>query len=114
MEHLKQNGFTIIENVFAPGEVPEVQASIFNARLKAVITEYFGHDYFAVKSIYFDKSEKSNWFVAWHQDLTISVDKKIDLPGFGPWTVKQDQFAVQPTLDILESIFTIRATIGEG
>jgi hypothetical protein len=55
-------------------EVPEVQPLIFNARLNAVIAEYFGSGYFVVKSIYFDKPEQSNWFVAWHQDLTISVD----------------------------------------
>ena len=89
-------------------EIPETHALIFNSRLNRIITEYFGHDYFVVKSIYFDKPEKSNWFVAWHQDLTISVDKKFDLPGFGPWTIKQDQFAVQPPLDILENIFIIR------
>jgi len=89
-------------------EVPVIQPLIFTAKLNAVIKKYFGHNYFVIKSIYFDKPEKSNWFVAWHQDLTISVDKKINLPGFGPWTSKQDQFAVQPPLDILENIFTIR------
>ena len=61
-----------------------------------------------VKSIYFDKPALSNWFVAWHQDLTISVDKKADLNGYGPWTVKQNQFAVQPPLSILTDNFTIR------
>ena len=89
-------------------EVPEVQPIIFNTKLNAIITEYFGPDYFVVKSIYFDKPDHSNWFVAWHQDLTISVDKKLDLPGFGLWTIKQDQYAVQPPLTILENIFTIR------
>jgi ectoine hydroxylase-related dioxygenase (phytanoyl-CoA dioxygenase family) len=61
-----------------------------------------------VKSIYFDKPEQSNWFVAYHQDLTISVDRKLSLEGFGPWTVKQDQFAVQPPFEVLEKGFTIR------
>ena len=89
-------------------EIPEVQSLVFNKKLNALIDEYFGSDYFAVKSIYFDKPENSNWFVAWHQDLTISVDKKLDLPGFGSWTIKQNQFSVQPTLDILENIFTVR------
>jgi ectoine hydroxylase-related dioxygenase (phytanoyl-CoA dioxygenase family) len=89
-------------------EVPEAQLPIFNAKLRAVINEYIGSDYFVVKSIYFDKPEHSNWFVAWHQDLTISVDKKLELPGFGHWTIKQDQYAVQPPLSILENIFTIR------
>ncbi|WP_185194787.1 phytanoyl-CoA dioxygenase family protein [Chryseobacterium cheonjiense] len=89
-------------------EVPEVQDLIFNDNIQKIIAEVFGEKYFVVKSIYFDKPEKSNWYVAYHQDLTISVDKKAELPGFGPWTTKQNQFAVQPPLDILENIFTIR------
>jgi len=89
-------------------EVPDVKDLIFNENLKKIIKEIFGENYFVVKSIYFDKPEKSNWYVAYHQDLTISVDKKIDLENFGPWTTKQNQFAVQPPLDILENIFTIR------
>ncbi|MCX8523605.1 phytanoyl-CoA dioxygenase family protein [Chryseobacterium formosus] len=89
-------------------EIPEVKDLIFNENLKTIIEEIFGENYFAVKSIYFDKPEKSNWYVAYHQDLTISVDKKIQLENFGPWTTKQNQFAVQPPLDILENIFTIR------
>jgi len=89
-------------------EIPQVRELVFNENIKNIITEIFGEKYFVVKSIYFDKPEKSNWYVAYHQDLTISVDKKTDLPGFGPWTTKQNQFAVQPPLDILENIFTIR------
>jgi len=89
-------------------EIPEVKDFIFNENLKAIIKEIFGENYFVVKSIYFDKPEKSNWYVAYHQDLTISVDKKVSLENFGPWTTKQNQFAVQPPLNIIENIFTIR------
>ncbi|MVN91685.1 phytanoyl-CoA dioxygenase family protein [Mucilaginibacter aquatilis] len=89
-------------------EVPEVKTLILNKALKGLIETLFSDDYFLVKSIYFDKPEKSNWFVAYHQDLTISVDKLANLPGYGPWTVKQNQFAVQPPLEILEQNFTIR------
>lgn len=89
-------------------EIPQARQLVFNENIKNIITEIFGEKYFVVKSIYFDKPEKSNWYVAYHQDLTISVDKKTDLQGFGPWTTKQNQFAVQPPIDILENIFTIR------
>ncbi|KQR92512.1 phytanoyl-CoA dioxygenase [Chryseobacterium sp. Leaf180] len=89
-------------------EIPEVKDLIFNENLKQIISEISGEDYFVVKSIYFDKPEKSNWYVAYHQDLTISVDKKVNLENFGPWTTKQNQFAVQPPLEILENNFTIR------
>ncbi|MFD2602994.1 phytanoyl-CoA dioxygenase family protein [Flavobacterium suzhouense] len=88
-------------------EVPDTLPIIFNDKLTAIINT-LGKNYFSVKSIYFDKPGDSNWFVAYHQDLTISVDNKTDIEGFGPWTVKQNQFAVQPPIDILENIFTIR------
>ena len=89
-------------------ELPEIKDLIFNDSIKRVIKEIFGGKYFVVKSIYFDKPETSNWYVAYHQDLTISVDKKLELQGFGPWTTKQNQFAVQPPLNILENIYTLR------
>lgn len=89
-------------------EVPETLAIIFNQQLTSLISSVFGEEYFVVKSIYFDKPEDSNWFVAYHQDLTISVDKKMDIKGFGPWTIKHQQFAVQPPISVLEDNFTIR------
>jgi len=89
-------------------EVPAVKELVLNENLKSVIQQYIGENYFVVKSIYFDKPATSNWFVAYHQDLTISVDTKCDMNGFGPWTVKQNQFAVQPPLTYLENNFTIR------
>ena len=89
-------------------EIPQLKELIFNKQLLEIIKANFGEDYFLVKSIYFDKPQKSNWFVSYHQDLTISVDKKINIAGFGPYTLKHDQFAVQPTLPILEDNFTIR------
>lgn len=89
-------------------EVPETLPYIFNENLKDIIESNFGKGYFITKSIYFDKPEKSNWFVAYHQDLTISVDKKAAIENFENWTVKQNQFAVQPPKEILEDNFTIR------
>lgn len=89
-------------------EVPSVGEVIFNVKLKGLIRQLFGDEYFVVKSIYFDKPENSNWFVAWHQDLTISVDEKADIKGYGPWTVKQNQFAVQPPVELLQDNFTVR------
>jgi ectoine hydroxylase-related dioxygenase (phytanoyl-CoA dioxygenase family) len=89
-------------------EFPEIKKLLFNERLKEVIKNIGGEDYFIVKSIYFDKPEKSNWFVSYHQDLTISVDKKIEDENFSNWTNKHNQFAVQPPKEILENIVTVR------
>ncbi|WP_116788291.1 phytanoyl-CoA dioxygenase family protein [Flavobacterium psychrotrophum] len=89
-------------------EIPRAASLIFNKKLNEVIRTIFGADYFVIKSIYFDKPGDSNWFVSYHQDLTISVKDKIETPGYGPWTIKQNQFAVQPPLPVLENIYTIR------
>ncbi|WP_221390568.1 phytanoyl-CoA dioxygenase family protein [Dyadobacter sp. NIV53] len=89
-------------------EIPDSVKQIFSDKFIQILEDNFGKDFFVVKSIYFDKPGESNWFVPYHQDLTISVDKKINLPGFGPWTTKQNQFAVQPPLEILEDNFTAR------
>lgn len=89
-------------------EFPEIKELLFNKKLKEIINNIGGEDYFIVKSIYFDKPEKSNWFVSYHQDLTISVDKKIEDENFSNWTKKHNQFAVQPSAEILENIVTIR------
>ncbi|MEG0916201.1 MAG: hypothetical protein RSF68_04220 [Myroides sp.] len=59
-------------------EIPEILPIIFNDNLQNLISSVLGNDYFIVKSIYFDKPENSNWYVAYHQDLTISVDKKAE------------------------------------
>jgi ectoine hydroxylase-related dioxygenase (phytanoyl-CoA dioxygenase family) len=89
-------------------EIPAAVNIIFNDKLSLIISKIFGNDFFAVKSIYFDKPEQSNWFVSYHQDLTISVDNRYEAEGFTSWTVKQNQFAVQPPLNILQNNFTIR------
>lgn len=89
-------------------EVPATIDTIFNDRLKSVLEQLLGDRYFVVKSIYFDKPQTSNWYVSYHQDLTISVDKKLSLDGFNFWMTKQNQFAVQPPLDILQNVVTVR------
>ena len=89
-------------------EIPDLENVLFNDRLKIIIQQLFGYKYFLVKSIFFDKPETSNWYVPYHQDLTISVDRKLQLENFGPWTRKHNQFAVQPPIDILQNIYAIR------
>jgi ectoine hydroxylase-related dioxygenase (phytanoyl-CoA dioxygenase family) len=89
-------------------QIPEMAEIILQSGLSDISKRHFGEDYFIVKSIYFDKPPASNWFVSYHQDLTISVKEKIPTGGFGPWTTKEGQFAVQPTINILEDNITVR------
>lgn len=89
-------------------EIPALLPALITGRFRELLQTYGAPGCFITKSIYFDKPEQSNWFVAYHQDLSISVEKRLDIPGFGPWTVKQDQYAVQPPLPVLEQTLTLR------
>jgi ectoine hydroxylase-related dioxygenase (phytanoyl-CoA dioxygenase family) len=61
-----------------------------------------------IRAVLFDKTPETNWMVPWHQDATIAVTDRLDVPGFGPWAVKDGEHHCQPPLDVLESIFTLR------
>ncbi|MFK5923870.1 MAG: phytanoyl-CoA dioxygenase family protein [Verrucomicrobiota bacterium] len=61
-----------------------------------------------VRSILFDKTISKNWPVAWHQDLTIALKHKIELPAYAPWSVKDGVPHVQPPTELLQSMTTIR------
>ncbi len=61
-----------------------------------------------VRAVYFDKNETNNWALGWHQDRTIAVRERVELPGFGPWTVKQGILHVQPPFAVVAGLRTIR------
>ena len=56
----------------------------------------------------FDKTPRANWKVPWHQDLTLSVQEQKDVPGFGPWTIKDGVPHVQPPVVLLEQVIALR------
>jgi len=87
---------------------PIIQKLAQSHEVRDVITTVLGPNCFAVKGILFNKTQKSNWKVPWHQDLTITVQERIETEGFGPWTIKGGVVNVQPREDVLRGILAIR------
>jgi ectoine hydroxylase-related dioxygenase (phytanoyl-CoA dioxygenase family) len=67
-----------------------------------------GSNCHAVRAIFFDKSQTQNWALGWHQDRTICVKQRIEVDGFGSWTIKSGLNHVEPPVNILEKIVTLR------
>ncbi len=61
-----------------------------------------------VRGIYFDKRPEKNWLVAWHQDLTLALKERVEVSGFGPWSVKEGVPHVQPPVGLLEQMISVR------
>ena len=89
-------------------QIPEVKPLIFTEKLKTILDNNFKSSYHLSKAIYFNKPPHSNWFVSYHQDLSISVKEKIETESYSRWTNKKGQIGVIPPVSILEDIITLR------
>ena len=130
---LREKGFKIIENIYSSKEIdeiltlldskeidnkfgireflmdhPEIQEKVFTKKLKKIIHQIAPNCHKSIKSIYFDKPPSANWIVNWHQDLTINLRNRKEVENYKNWRTKEDRVVVQPDLDMLDSIFTIR------
>lgn len=77
-------------------------------KIKKLVSPVLGANAFPVRAILFDKVPESNWKVPWHQDLSIAVCERIDVKGFGPWSVKAGVLHVQPPASVLERMLAVR------
>ncbi|MBY0573906.1 MAG: phytanoyl-CoA dioxygenase family protein [Undibacterium sp.] len=98
-----QGGIRRIESI-----IPCINELANSEMLAAFVQEYLSGSPSLVRAIYFEKSPANNWFVTWHQDRTVSVSAKFEKPGWGPWSLKAGVWHVQPPLDVLNSMVTVR------
>ncbi len=87
---------------------PEIKEFAESKKVREIVENFIGKDAQPVRAIYFNKTTDANWKVPWHQDLTISVKEKREIKEFSAWSFKAGIQHVQPTIDILENILTLR------
>ncbi|HEX8522347.1 MAG TPA: phytanoyl-CoA dioxygenase family protein [Tepidisphaeraceae bacterium] len=89
-------------------DLPEIRNLAISETILRLIRPHLGTSPFPIRGIYFDKNPSANWKVAWHQDITIEVRERIDVSGFGPWSMKDGVHCVQPPTEVLKRMLTIR------
>jgi len=94
--------------------LPAVSTLACSARLLNLVRRHLPSEPFPVRGIYFDKSPRANWLVSWHQDLTLALCARAEHPGFGPWSVKDGVPHVQPPVELLELMLTIRIHLDDA
>jgi Phytanoyl-CoA dioxygenase (PhyH) len=93
---------------------PVVAELARSPRFLGLASPHFPDRPFPVRAIYFDKSAGANWLVAWHQDLTIALQARAEVPGFGPWSNKDGVTHVQPPVELLQQMLTIRLHLDDA
>jgi ectoine hydroxylase-related dioxygenase (phytanoyl-CoA dioxygenase family) len=87
---------------------PRLRSLLVEPRVRALVEVLVGKEARVVRSIFYDKTPQANWQVGWHQDTTIAVQTRIDLPDFRGWSVKAGVVHVQPPAEVLEQVLTMR------
>ena len=78
------------------------------APVRALVHAALGTEAVAVRGILFDKTPEANWKVVWHQDLTLAVRARVELPGFRNWSEKAGVTCVQAPDAILGAMLAVR------
>lgn len=94
-------------------EIPAIRDLARSSEVRALVEPVLGSGAFAVRGIFFDKTPDANWKVVWHQDLSIAVQEKREVEGYGPWSVKAGAVHVQPPMAVLEKMVTVRLHLDE-
>lgn len=88
--------------------IPETADLVQHPQLSRIVEAVVGTGAFMTRSTLFDKTPGANWGVFWHQDLTIAVEEKCDMEGFGSWTRKAGVPCVQPPILVMKQILAVR------
>ena len=73
-----------------------------------------GPEAFPFRATLFDKSPQSNWLVVWHQDTALPLGRRIDAPGWGPWSVKEGIHYAHAPAAALAQVLALRIHLDES
>jgi Phytanoyl-CoA dioxygenase (PhyH) len=92
---------------------PEIGRLARACELSAIAEAVLGPGALPMRGLFFDKTPTVNWNLPWHQDLTIAVRERRDVPGFGPWTLKGGIPHAHAPADLLARMVTIRVHLDD-
>jgi ectoine hydroxylase-related dioxygenase (phytanoyl-CoA dioxygenase family) len=87
---------------------PVVSVIANDRRLLDMAQTVLGENAFPFCATLFDKAPDSNWLVSWHQDTALPLVEKIETPGWGPWSVKDDFHYAHAPAYALNKVLALR------
>ncbi len=73
-----------------------------------------GPNAFPFRATLFDKSPTANWLVVWHQDTALPLKERVDLPGWGPWSVKEGIDYAHAPSPVLSEVLALRVSLDDS
>lgn len=94
--------------------MPKLITPVMSDKLCDLVRSTLSKNAFLTKSIWFEKPPGGNWFVGWHQDISISVAERGDVAGYSRWTSKHGMIGVVPPVQVLERTLTVRIHLDDA
>lgn len=94
--------------------MPKLSTLVLSDDLCNLVHTTLSKNAFITKSIWFEKPPGGNWFVGWHQDISISVAERRDVAGYSRWTSKHGMIGVVPPVQVLERTLTVRIHLDDA
>jgi ectoine hydroxylase-related dioxygenase (phytanoyl-CoA dioxygenase family) len=139
LERVASNGFDVILEVLAQNEtatlaealersnLPRSRAGIRHGmrhaavaalardqRLLEIAQRVLGSGAFPYRATLFGKSPSANWLVVWHQDTALPLQEKREMPGWGPWSVKDGVIYAHAPTSALSQVLALRLHLDDS
>jgi len=85
-----------------------------NSSLMKLAEEILGVGTIPFRATLFDKSPTSNWLVVWHQDTALPLLKRRDVPGWGPWSIKDGVNYAHAPAAALDQVLALRLHLDDS
>jgi ectoine hydroxylase-related dioxygenase (phytanoyl-CoA dioxygenase family) len=93
---------------------PEVATIANSTEMVSLAASSLGGAVVPFRATLFEKSPKSNWLVAWHQDTALCLCEKRPADGWGPWSVKDGVNYAHAPARALEKIVALRLHLDDS
>ncbi len=87
---------------------PSIATLARHPSLIGLAEEIMGGGAIPFRATLFDKSPRSNWLVAWHQDKALPIRKRHGAIGWGPWSVKEGVIYAHAPASVLRNVLALR------
>jgi len=95
-------------------KLPPVAAIAGNCLLAEVACEVLGTRAFPFRATLFEKSNQSNWLVVWHQDTALPLRERVEMAGWGPWSVKDGVDYAHAPAGALSQVLALRIHLDDS
>lgn len=132
-------GYAIIQDVFAPAEMVEVAGKLADnspqrtkagarhilnfplvrdlaadPRMLAIARQFVGAAAVPFRATLFDKSPTANWLVVWHQDTALPLRQRVEGNDWGPWSTKAGVLYAHAPAWALEQVIALRVSLDDS